>query len=262
MIAQSSGDGAPSTAAARTAVDVFLADSQRERRARDMPPCASWAGLAAPSRALMEEALAFMDSAEAGADSPGRAAPAARAIVKDAVAFLGGAAAAREPEEGSSSGSTRPRLSKQGSMEMASCLSRQGTVPGARRDPECKGAQVQLALSGAMSRAPGGGLWGHAPSSSLLWHTVVPAVNGGQPTFPVFASAGQSTAGMALIQAFPGGVHRRLEARERTYLDDAAVIHIFLAKRTKPGRRSGLASALSEEYGVTSKAIRDIWKLR
>ena len=241
----SSGDGAPSTAAARAAVDVFLADSQRERRARDMPPCASWAGLAAPSRALMEEALAFMDSAEAGADSPGRAAPAARAIVKDAVAFLGGAAAAREQEEC-----------------VTACPSRQGTVPGARRDPECKGAQVQLALSGAMSRAPGGGLWGHAPSSSLLWHTVVPAVNGGQPTFPVFASAGQSTAGMALIQAFPGGVHRRLEARERTYLDDAAVIHIFLAKRTKPGRRSGLASALSEEYGVTSKAIRDIWKLR
>ena len=174
-----------------------------------MPPCASWAGLAAPSRALMEEALAFMDSAEAGAERPELPAPApdrdaaARAIVKDAVAFLGGAAAAREQEEC-----------------VTACPSRHGTVPGARRDPECKGAQVQLALSVAMSRAPGGGLLGHAPSSSLLWHTVVPAVNGGQPTFPVFASAGQSTAGMALIQAFPGGVPRHLDARERTYLDD------------------------------------------
>jgi len=82
-----------------------------------------------------------------------------------------------------------------------------------------------------------------------------------EPNFPVVVSV-QSTASTAGM-AFPGGVHRRLEARERTYLDDAQVIHIFLAKRTiKPGRRSGLATALSQEYGVTSKAIRDIWKLR
>ena len=238
-----SHDGAPNAAAARAVVDVFLADIRRGRRARDMPSCASWAGLAAPSRALMDEALAFMDSADASASRPGPPPPpppppgrdaAARAIVEDAVAFLGGAAAAHEPEEGvvaSSSGSPPTRLSE--------------------------GALAQLALSGAMSRASGGTLWGHAPSS-LLWHTAVPTpVVGGAPMLPMFMS-GQLSAGMA----FPGGVHRRLDARERTYLDDAAVIHIFLAKRTKPGRRSGLASALSEEYGVTSKAIRDIWKLR
>jgi hypothetical protein len=249
----SSGDGAPSAAAARAAVDVFLAESQGARRARHMPPCASWAGLAAHSSALMDEALAFMEAGAARpgglpAPAPGRDA-AARAIVEDAVAFLGGAAAAHKPEEerGSSSGSTTSRHSRQ---------------EGVLSSPDCEGAQVQLALSGAILRAPGGGLWGHVPSSSLLGHTVKLSAHGVQPTFPVFASTGQSTAGMALIQAFPGGVHRRLEARERTYLDDAAVIHIFLAKRTKPGRRSGLASALSEEYGVTSKAIRDIWKLR
>jgi len=231
------GDGDQSAAAARAAVDVFLADSQRGRRARDMPPFASWAGLAAPSHALMDEALAFLDSAEASAGSPGRAAFAARAIVEDAVALLGGAATAHEPEE-----------------DVTSCLSRHGTMTGS------EGAQV--ALSGAMSRVPGKGPCGHVPSSSLLQNTVVRTVNGGQPFFPVFVSAGQSTAGMALIQAFPGGVPRHLDARERTYLDDAAVVRIFLAKRTKPGRRSGLASALSKEHGVTSKAIRDIWKLR
>ena len=51
----------------------------------------------------------------------------------------------------------------------------------------------------------------------------------------------------------------------RAALDETAVIQIFLAKLASAearGSRSGLSAKLGEEYGVTSKCVRDIWKMR
>jgi len=51
----------------------------------------------------------------------------------------------------------------------------------------------------------------------------------------------------------------------RAALDEAAVIQIFLAKFASAearGSRSDLSAKLGEEYGVTSKCVRDIWKMR
>lgn len=49
----------------------------------------------------------------------------------------------------------------------------------------------------------------------------------------------------------------------RTYLDEAAVVQIFLAKHSKPGVRDlNLSGRLAREYGVTAKAVRDIWTMR
>ena len=51
--------------------------------------------------------------------------------------------------------------------------------------------------------------------------------------------------------------------QRRTYLDEAAVVQIFLAKHSNPGVRDlNLSGRLAREYGVTSKAVRDIWNMR
>ena len=51
---------------------------------------------------------------------------------------------------------------------------------------------------------------------------------------------------------------------ERTLLDISDVVMIFLAKRAGYAGFSGrkLARKLAKEYGVTPKAVRDIWNLR
>ena len=51
--------------------------------------------------------------------------------------------------------------------------------------------------------------------------------------------------------------------QRRTYLDEAAVVHIFRAKHSNPGVRDlNLSGKLAREYGVTAKAVRDIWNSR
>jgi hypothetical protein len=51
-------------------------------------------------------------------------------------------------------------------------------------------------------------------------------------------------------------------AHKRATLDDAAATHIFRAKRSIRGARSGLSRMLAKRYGVTAKAVRDVWSLR
>ena len=51
----------------------------------------------------------------------------------------------------------------------------------------------------------------------------------------------------------------------RASLDEAAVVEIFLAKYASDearGVRSHLSTQLAREHGVTSKCVRDIWKMR
>ena len=50
--------------------------------------------------------------------------------------------------------------------------------------------------------------------------------------------------------------------RSRSYLTEADAITIFLAKRSVKGQRSSLGSRLAVDFGITSKAVRDIWKMR
>jgi hypothetical protein len=45
-------------------------------------------------------------------------------------------------------------------------------------------------------------------------------------------------------------------------LNAVSVKKIFIAKRQKKGHRSGLSILLGRQYGVTSKAVRDIWNGR
>jgi len=47
--------------------------------------------------------------------------------------------------------------------------------------------------------------------------------------------------------------------RKRASLNEAAVVHIYLAQVTG---HLGLSRALAHQYGVTTKAVRDIWKER
>ena len=50
--------------------------------------------------------------------------------------------------------------------------------------------------------------------------------------------------------------------RKRASLDEKSAVEIFLAKRTMRGARSGLSRRLADKYGVTAKAVRDVWVMR
>jgi hypothetical protein len=73
-------------------------------------------------------------------------------------------------------------------------------------------------------------------------------------TAPIQSGAQQHGVG-APRQHSPG------TSRKRESLTAESVIQIFLARRDKLQRR-GLAGRLARQYGVTSKAVRDIWTLR
>ena len=52
-------------------------------------------------------------------------------------------------------------------------------------------------------------------------------------------------------------------ARKRASLDEASVVRIFLAKHANPGAKdTSLCRRLAHQYGVTDKAVRDIWNMR
>ena len=52
-------------------------------------------------------------------------------------------------------------------------------------------------------------------------------------------------------------------ARKRASLDEVTVVRIFLAKHANPGARdTSLCRRLAHQYGVTDKAVRDIWNMR
>ena len=57
---------------------------------------------------------------------------------------------------------------------------------------------------------------------------------------------------------------REQKGRKRTQLDAAAVVQMFLAKRSGYTGYTGstLSNSLAAQYGLTAKAVRDIWNMR
>jgi len=54
------------------------------------------------------------------------------------------------------------------------------------------------------------------------------------------------------------------EGRRRSQLDPTAVVYIFRAKRFSKSEQNGsaLSNRLAAEFGLTAKAVRDIWNMR
>jgi len=69
-------------------------------------------------------------------------------------------------------------------------------------------------------------------------------------------------AGAAGGMLAPGNPDRFRVRKTRTQLDVKAVVRLFLSKRGTKMKLSTLSNSLAAEYGLTSKAVRDIWNLR
>jgi hypothetical protein len=91
-----------------------------------------------------------------------------------------------------------------------------------------------------------------AVKSGLEWQGTTPSLVSGEMV-STLAVDGSPTSG----HRPPPPMHR-----SRSYLTEASAITIFLAKRSEKGQRSSLGSRLADDFGITSKAVRDIWKMR
>jgi hypothetical protein len=88
---------------------------------------------------------------------------------------------------------------------------------------------------------------------TVLPHHSPPA---GQVSLPLAASTALAAGAADDTQTRPAS------SQKRACLDRVTAIRIFLAKRYNCGGRSSLSGMLGRRYGMTAKAVRDIWNLR
>ena len=218
-----SHDGALSVQGVSAAVDVFLADNQHGR-ARKIPTRPSWPGLGAPSRALMDEALAFMESVDSGTRQSVQSEKASRTRVHNAMALGHWEADAFDSGRGA-----KVRRIADVALNQAQSVR---DVRDSWHAPNAMSSSGGLMLRGLVG-AP------HAATVEAL-----PVTSG-------FSQPGQST-------------QRKLPPFCRTSLCEASVIEIFAERPAgdRESRDPSLSRRLAERYSVTAKAVRDIWNMR
>ena len=277
----------------------FPADCSEFTKRDLLPTALSWDRLAASTRDIAEEAMTFLDN-ECAAEEKVRGPRSVRDCdsARQGVASAPELATSRDSNVAGYSetdtlqqwtGSTPSLLSRNAANEM---LRAAGAAAGAvKSGPEWHGTTPSFLSRNAANEMLGtnlsAGAVAGAVESGLEWQ-------GTTPSFPSRSGSWEMTSTLAAgatAGAFKSGLERRgttpslasgemtstLAAdgsptsghhvppplhRSRSYLTEASAITIFLAKRSEKGQRSSLGSRLADDFGITSKAVRDIWKMR